>query len=249
MIYLTDGLFDILICFEGTIRTQLLGARSAATDLRRPNKRAIPSSFRQQLPLALRDTMVHLLAVEWLWLERWRGRSPGVLLAPEEFPALGVVNERWNIVEREMKLYLGTLSAETLEQPTTCTIRYRGGVSATGVPEQLLRDRDCIYLNEVRLRIASLQMEEVLSAPRSPWQNPYAERLIGSIPRACLDHFVILNAKHLKRTLSSYFALFRLLPRIEDSFRTRQAMSTCTAGLECRKDRQDSAPRRPALPL
>ena len=60
-------------------------------------------------------------------------------------------------------------------------------------PRYLLRDRDLIYGNEVRLRIASLQMEEVLTAPRSPWQNPYAERLIGSIRRDCLDHFVILN--------------------------------------------------------
>jgi uncharacterized damage-inducible protein DinB len=70
---------------------------------------------------SVRDTLVHLLAVEWLWLERWRGRSPRVLLAPEEFSTLAVVNERWNIVEREMKQYLGTLSAEILEQPTTFT--------------------------------------------------------------------------------------------------------------------------------
>jgi hypothetical protein len=75
-------------------------------------------------------------------------------------------------------------------------------------PRYLVRDRDRIYGNEVRLRIASLQVEEVLTAPRSPWQNPYAERLIGSIRRDCLDHFVILNAKHLKRTLSSYFAYY-----------------------------------------
>jgi len=75
-------------------------------------------------------------------------------------------------------------------------------------PRYLLRDRDRIYGNEVRLRIASLQMEEGLTAPRSPWQNPYAERLIGSIRRDCLDHFVILNARHLKRTLSSYFAYY-----------------------------------------
>src|SRR5215831_20907823 len=47
-----------------------------------------------------------------------------------------------------------------------------------------------------------------VTAPRSPWQNPYAERLIGSIRRECLDHFVILNARHLKRTLSSYFAYY-----------------------------------------
>jgi len=72
-------------------------------------------------------------------------------------------------------------------------------------PRYLLRDRDGVYGNDVRLRIASLHIEEVLTAPQSPWQNPYAERLIGSIRRDCLNHFVILNARHLRRTLSSYF--------------------------------------------
>ena len=65
-----------------------------------------------------------------------------------------------------------------------------------------------VYGDEVRLRIASLHIEEVLTAPQSPWQNPYAERLIGSIRRDCLNHFVILNARHLKRTLASYFAYY-----------------------------------------
>ena len=72
-------------------------------------------------------------------------------------------------------------------------------------PRYLIRDRDGVYGNDVRLRIASLGIEEVLTAPRSPWQNPYAERLIGSIRRDCLNHFVILNARHLKRTLALYF--------------------------------------------
>jgi hypothetical protein len=71
----------------------------------------------------------------------------------------------------------------------------------------LIRDRDSIYGTEVRLRIASLGTEEVLTAHQSPWQNPYAERLIGSIRRECLNHFVILNAKHLKKTLSSYSSI------------------------------------------
>jgi putative transposase len=72
-------------------------------------------------------------------------------------------------------------------------------------PRYLIRDRDGVYGNEVRLRIAALHIEEVLTAPQSPWQNPYAERLIGSIRRECLKHFVILNARHLKRTLAFYF--------------------------------------------
>ena len=63
----------------------------------------------------------------------------------------------------------------------------------------LIRDRDSRYSAEVRLRIQSLGMQEILTAPQSPWQNPYAERLIGSIRRECLNHYVILNARHLKR--------------------------------------------------
>ena len=45
---------------------------------------------------------------------------------------------------------------------------------------------------------------EVITAPRSPWQNAYVERVIGSIRRECLDHIVIFNERHLRRVLSSY---------------------------------------------
>jgi len=56
----------------------------------------------------------------------------------------------------------------------------------------LIRDRDSRYSAEVRLRIQSLGMQEILTAPRSPWQNPYAERLIGSIRKECLNHYMDL---------------------------------------------------------
>jgi putative transposase len=69
----------------------------------------------------------------------------------------------------------------------------------------LIRDRDSIYGDEVRRRIAALGVEEVLTAPQSPWQNPYAERLIGSMRRECLDHFVILSARHRRKTLARSF--------------------------------------------
>jgi len=72
----------------------------------------------------------------------------------------------------------------------------------------LIRDRDSRYSAEVRVRIQSLGMQEILTAPQSPWQNPYAERLIGSIRRECLNHYIILNARHLKRTLSSYLRYY-----------------------------------------
>jgi hypothetical protein len=76
---------------------------------------------------------------------------------------------------------------------------------AAGYP---LRDRDSRYSAEVRLRIKSLGMQEILTAPHSPWQNPYGERLVGSIRRECLNLYIILNARHLKRTLSSYFRYY-----------------------------------------
>ena len=64
------------------------------------------------------------------------------------------------------------------------------------VPSYLIRDRDAIYGSETRGRIASLRMEEILTAPRSPWQNPYVERLIGSIRRDCLNHFQLGGLHH-----------------------------------------------------
>jgi transposase InsO family protein len=75
-------------------------------------------------------------------------------------------------------------------------------------PKYLLRDRDAIYGSHFRKRVRSLGMKECPIAPRSPWQNPYVERVIGSIRRECLDHIVVLNERHLKRILRSYFAYY-----------------------------------------
>jgi putative transposase len=75
-------------------------------------------------------------------------------------------------------------------------------------PRYLIRDRDGVYGHEVRERLKSLDIEEVLTAPQSPWQNAYAERLIGSIRRECLNHFVVFNSRHLKRTLAAYFRYY-----------------------------------------
>ena len=71
-------------------------------------------------------------------------------------------------------------------------------------PRYLLRDRDAIYGEKVRRRIRSIGVEEVITAPRSPWQNPYVERIIGSIRRECLNHIIILNERHLRLHLKSY---------------------------------------------
>jgi putative transposase len=71
-------------------------------------------------------------------------------------------------------------------------------------PKYLLRDRDGIYGSEFREQVAVMNITEVLSAPRSPWQRAYVERVIGSIRRECLDHVIILNEEGLRRVLASY---------------------------------------------
>jgi putative transposase len=75
-------------------------------------------------------------------------------------------------------------------------------------PRYLIRDRDRIYGDEVRRCLDGLNIEEVRTAPRSPWQNPYCERLIGSIRRDCLNHVIILNERHLRCLLSAYLEYY-----------------------------------------
>ena len=75
-------------------------------------------------------------------------------------------------------------------------------------PKYLLRDRDAIYGDAFTRRIAEMGIREVLIAPRAPWQNPFAERLIGSIRRECLDHVIVLNERHLRRLLRAYLAYY-----------------------------------------
>ena len=71
-------------------------------------------------------------------------------------------------------------------------------------PRYLLRDRDASYGSYFCSRVEAMGITEVITAPRSPWQNAYVERVIGSIRRECLDHIVIFNERHLRRVLSSY---------------------------------------------
>ena len=71
-------------------------------------------------------------------------------------------------------------------------------------PRFLLRDRDGIYGDVFQQRVKHMGIEEVVTAARSPWQNPYCERLVGSIRRECLSRVIILNERHLRRILRSY---------------------------------------------
>ncbi len=75
-------------------------------------------------------------------------------------------------------------------------------------PRFLLRDRDSIYGEFIQRRVENMGIEEVVTAYRSPWQSPFVERLIGSIRRECLNRIIVLNERHLRRILSSYFVYY-----------------------------------------
>ena len=76
------------------------------------------------------------------------------------------------------------------------------------VPRYLLRDRDRIFGSSFARCVKSVGIEEVITAPGSPWQNPYCERLIGSIRRECLDRVIVLNERYLLRVLRSYASYY-----------------------------------------
>jgi len=75
-------------------------------------------------------------------------------------------------------------------------------------PRFLIRDRDGIYGNRVTDTLAAMGIEQVVTAPRSPWQNGYCERVIGTIRHECLDHVIVLGEKHLRRVLNEYLAYY-----------------------------------------
>lgn len=99
-------------------------------------------------------------------------------------------------------------------------------------PSYLQRDGDAIYGEKVRRKLRALGIEEVVTAPASPWRNAYAERLIETIRRELLDHVVVLNERHLRRSLKSYLAYY-------NRWRTHRSLLG---------DAPDTRPVRPASP-
>jgi len=71
-------------------------------------------------------------------------------------------------------------------------------------PQYVIRDRDCIYGTVVTRRLRAMGIRDKPIAAASPWQNGFAERLIGSIRRECVDHFVVWGETHLRRILRTY---------------------------------------------
>jgi len=75
-------------------------------------------------------------------------------------------------------------------------------------PRYLIRDRDSIYDQQVVDTLNMLGIKQVVISRRSPWQNGFCERIVGTIRRACLDHVIVLNERHLRRVLKEYLAYY-----------------------------------------
>ena len=74
----------------------------------------------------------------------------------------------------------------------------------TAAPQYMVRDRDAVYGDIFKRRVRAMVIRDRPTSARSPWQNGYAERLIGSIRRDCLDHVVVFGERHLRHLLESY---------------------------------------------
>ena len=79
-----------------------------------------------------------------------------------------------------------------------------GSLRLEQAPRYLIRDRDLAYGEVFIRRLRSMGIRDRPTSPRSPWQNGYAERLIGSIRRECLDYVVVFGERHLRHVLQSY---------------------------------------------
>jgi transposase InsO family protein len=75
-------------------------------------------------------------------------------------------------------------------------------------PRYLIRDRDGAYGEVFVRRLRLMGIRDRPTSPRSPWQNGYAERLIGSIRRECVDHIIVLGERHLRHVLLSYMKYY-----------------------------------------
>ena len=92
-----------------------------------------------------------------------------------------------------------------------CSDHWLRSALCNEAPRYLIRDRDCVYGAAFPHRLRAMGIRDKPIAPGSPWQNGFAERLIGSIRRECVDHVVVLGEPHLRRILTKYAAYYNEL--------------------------------------
>ncbi len=107
--------------------------------------------------------------------------------------------------DRRRILHFGVTAHPTAEWTTQ---QLREAFPWDTAPRYLLRDRDRIFGDAFSKQVQDMAIEEVLSAPRSPWQRAYVERVIGTIRRECLDHVIVFNEASLYRHVKSFVTYY-----------------------------------------
>jgi putative transposase len=107
--------------------------------------------------------------------------------------------------ERRRILHFGVTAHPTAEWTAQ---QLREAFPWDSAPRYLLRDRDRIFGHDFVEQVKAMGIKQVLSAPRSPWQRAYVERVIGTIRRECLDHMVVLNESSLSRHLQAFIRYY-----------------------------------------
>ena len=109
-------------------------------------------------------------------------------------------------------------------------------------PRYLIRDRDRAYGPAFRTRVERMGIEEVLTVPRSPWQNPFGEHVIGSIRRECLDNVVVFGERHLRRLLGDYLDHYHAWRCHRSLARTAPRLDRCKASSSARPSLRSRKP-------
>jgi transposase InsO family protein len=107
--------------------------------------------------------------------------------------------------DRRQILWLGVTAHPTAEWISHQLTEAYGWKVA---PRYIIRDRDAVYGDVFTRRLRAMSIRDRPTAPRSPWQNGYCERAIGSIRRECLDHVVVFGGRHLRHLLRSYASYY-----------------------------------------
>ena len=107
--------------------------------------------------------------------------------------------------DRRRILHFGVTAHPTAEWTAQ---QLRNAFPWDSTPRYLLRDRDRIFGRDFTRQVEEMGIQEVLSAPRCPWQRAYVERVIGTIRRECLDHVIVFNEASLRRHVRSFVAYY-----------------------------------------
>ena len=153
-----------------------------------PRRRRPPS---QTWRTFLQNHVGSLVALDFFTVPTITGRLWFVLVV--------LVHERRRILHVNVTQHpTSAWTRQQLREAFPCDVRARF----------LVHDRDAIFDAAFDRSVAAFGLTTVRTAPRSPWQNPYVERVIGSIRRDCLDHVIVLNERHLRRLLHTYVAYY-----------------------------------------